>query len=133
MWADGKVIGVFGFSSPAIREPDEPLLRTVRVIGEQVGQFMKRKHAEQVLRESEARFRALTDLSSDWYWEIDADFRLTRIEGRYVEGGESVAGEEIIGKRRWETGLEAEHPLGWESHREQLEQQRPFRDVTLVR
>ncbi|MFM9969955.1 MAG: PAS domain S-box protein, partial [Burkholderiales bacterium] len=31
-----------------------------------------RKHAEQVLRESEARFRSLNALSSDWYWEQDA-------------------------------------------------------------
>src|SRR3954468_6861330 len=29
------------------------------------------------LRRSEERFRKLTELSSDWYWEQDADFRLT--------------------------------------------------------
>jgi len=133
VWADGKVIGVLAFTSPAIREPDEPLQQTVRVVGEQVGQFLKRKQAEQVLRESEARFRALTDLSSDWYWEIDAGFRFTRIEGRYVEGGESVAGADVIGKPRWETGLEIEHPRGWEAHRELLAGQRPFRDIIMYR
>ena len=133
VWADGKVIGVFAFSSPAIREPDEPLLQSVRVIGAQVGQFMKRKQAEQVVRESEARFRALTDLSSDWYWEIDAEFRFTRIEGRHVEGGESVAGENVLGKRRWETGLDIEDLRGWEAHRELLTEHRPFRDVVMYR
>jgi diguanylate cyclase (GGDEF)-like protein/PAS domain S-box-containing protein len=126
--ADGKVLGVFAFASPAIREPDAPLLRTLHVVGEQVGQFMKRKQAEQVLRESEARFRALTDLSSDWYWEVDAEFRFTRIEGRHVEGGETVAGEDVLGKRRWETGLDIEAPLSWEAHRVQLGQNRAFRD-----
>src|SRR5690242_19425416 len=35
------------------------------------------KRAELALQESEARFRKLTELSSDWYWEQDADFRLT--------------------------------------------------------
>ena len=133
VWADTKVIGVLVFSSPAIREPDEPLLRTVRVIGEQVGQFLKRKQAEQVLRESEARFRALTDLSSDWYWEIDTEFRFTRIEGRFVEGGESLAGENVLGKRRWETGLEIEHPRGWQEHIKVLRECRPFRDLILYR
>jgi diguanylate cyclase (GGDEF)-like protein/PAS domain S-box-containing protein len=133
VWADGKVIGVLAFTSPEIREPDEPLLQTVRVIGDQVGQFLKRKQAEHVLRESEARFRALTDLSSDWYWEIDAQFRFTRIEGRYVEGGESLAGETVLGKRRWESGLEIENARGWEAHRELLGEHRAFRDAIMYR
>jgi diguanylate cyclase (GGDEF)-like protein/PAS domain S-box-containing protein len=131
--ADGKVIGALAFSSRAIREPDERLLRTVRVIGEQVGQFLQRKQAEQVLRESEARFRALTDLSSDWYWEIDDDFRFARIEGRYVEGGESLPGENILGKRRWETGLEIEDMNGWDAHRALLNAHQPYRDVVMFR
>jgi CheY-like chemotaxis protein len=33
------------------------------------------------LLESEARFRRLTELSSDWYWEQDANGRFTRIFG----------------------------------------------------
>ena len=31
----------------------------------------------QALRESEARFRALTELSSDWYWRQDENLRFT--------------------------------------------------------
>lgn len=130
---DGQVIGVFAFSSCEIREPDERLLQTMRVIGEQVGQFLKRKQAEQVLRESEARFRALTELSSDWYWELDAEFRLTRVEGRDFEGRESVPGQSALGKPRWENGLEVEAPGGWEAHRAQLAAQLPLRDVVLIR
>src|SRR5581483_5166966 len=42
----------------------------------------ERQRMEQQLRESEARFRALTELSSDWYWEQDAEFRFTRVESR---------------------------------------------------
>lgn len=129
---DTRVIGVFAFASREIREPDERLLQSMRVIGEQVGQFLKRKQAEQVLRESEARFRALTELSSDWYWEIDSDFRLTRIEGRHVGISESRAEESDIGKKRWETGLEIEGAGGWEAHREQLRAQLPFRDVVMM-
>lgn len=33
------------------------------------------------LRESEARFRRLTELSSDWYWEQDAHGQFTRVFG----------------------------------------------------
>jgi diguanylate cyclase (GGDEF)-like protein len=129
--AEGKVIGVFAFSSRSIREPDEPLLRTVHIVGEQVGQFLQRKRAEEVLRESEARFRALTDLSADWYWETDAEHRYVRIEGRYVEGGETLAGEDVRGKCRWQTGLSIEG--GWDAHRAHLDSHRPFHDVTMYR
>ncbi|HEX7441876.1 MAG TPA: diguanylate cyclase, partial [Caldimonas sp.] len=129
---DTRVIGVFAFASREIREPDERLLQTMRVIGEQVGQFLKRKQAEQVLRESEARFRALTEMSSDWYWEIDEDLRLSRIEGRHVETGESLSGESAIGKTRWETGLEIEGAGSWEAHRAQLQARLPFRDVVMM-
>ncbi|MES2975907.1 MAG: response regulator, partial [Pseudomonadota bacterium] len=33
------------------------------------------------LRESEARYRSLTELASDWYWEQDEHGRFTRVSG----------------------------------------------------
>lgn len=37
------------------------------------------------LRESEARFRSLTELSSDWYWEQDATGAFTKVSGPVLE------------------------------------------------
>jgi PAS domain S-box-containing protein len=37
------------------------------------------------LRESEARFRRLTELSSDWYWEQDDSGHFTKISGQALE------------------------------------------------
>jgi PAS domain S-box-containing protein len=37
------------------------------------------------LRESEARFRRLTELSSDWYWEQDASGHFTKVYGPVLE------------------------------------------------
>ncbi|HEU4852069.1 MAG TPA: response regulator [Telluria sp.] len=37
------------------------------------------------LRESEARFQRFTELSSDWYWEQDAEGRLTQFSGPVEE------------------------------------------------
>lgn len=37
------------------------------------------------LRESEARFKSFTELSSDWYWEQDAEGRFTRTSGPVFE------------------------------------------------
>lgn len=37
------------------------------------------------LRESEARFRSLTELSSDWYWEQDENGKFTKVSGPVLE------------------------------------------------
>jgi hypothetical protein len=38
-------------------------------------------------RTDSARFRGLTELSADWFWETDADHRL-----RWLSGGAPVSG-----------------------------------------
>jgi PAS domain S-box-containing protein len=50
------------------------------------------KHLEQMvlertaeLRESEARFRSLTELASDWYWEQDENGNFTKVSGPVLE------------------------------------------------
>lgn len=37
------------------------------------------------LRDSEARYRSLIELASDWYWEQDADGNFTRVSGPVLE------------------------------------------------
>ncbi len=37
------------------------------------------------LRESEARFRSLTELASDWYWEQDENENFTKVSGPVLE------------------------------------------------
>src|SRR5665811_691578 len=37
------------------------------------------------LRESEARFRSLTELASDWYWEQDENMKFTKVSGPVLE------------------------------------------------
>ncbi len=44
----------------------------------------ERRRGEAQLRESEARFRSLTSLGSDFYWQQDTEFRFTEYEGRVV-------------------------------------------------
>ena len=130
VFADGKVIGVLSFSADVIREPDERLLQTASVIGNQVGQFLKRRQAETVLRESEARFRALTDLSSDWFWEQDDELRFTRFEGRQVnDHPEFFRG--FIGKRPAEI-LESEAET-LNEHQVAQQNHEPFRDLVAWR
>jgi diguanylate cyclase (GGDEF)-like protein/PAS domain S-box-containing protein len=89
-----------------------------------------RKAAETALRESEARFRSLTELSSDWFWEQDADYRFTRVEGRYA-GGAAGAREQVIGTRCWDGELQVEG--GWDAYRALLDARRPFHGVLMWR
>src|SRR3990172_6995448 len=84
-----------------------------------------RRRAEAALRESETRFRALTELSSDWYWELDADLRFSRAEGRSDIVSSAVL-EGNIGKHPWDIGVEVDG--GWDEHRSTLETRKPFRD-----
>lgn len=82
------------------------------------------------LTDSEARFRALTELSSDWFWETDASLRYTSIR-RGAHGAFDLADEEVIGKRRWELPGELIQPATWDEHRATLEARKPFRDLML--
>ncbi len=91
----------------------------------------ERKRVENALRESEARFRALTSLSSDWYWETDAELRFTYVS----EGYRRVRGRDpatLVGKRRWELGPTTE-PEAMDKHRADMEARRPFVDFSYSR
>lgn len=91
----------------------------------------ERRKVEKALRESESRFRALTNLSTDWYWEQDMEFRYTRMESRHEKANATQS--TFLGKRPWETALEIQATGGWEAHRDQLVQRKPFRDVVMHR
>jgi len=129
--AGGQVAAVLEFSSRRIRQPDKRLWQTLGAIGTQIGQFLGRAEAERAVRDSEARFRALTNLSSDWYWELDSKYCFTRLEGRNVAGGDPELQKRLIGQPRWDTGLEVEG--GWDAHRALLESRQPFHDLLMWR
>ncbi|HEY0847839.1 MAG TPA: EAL domain-containing protein [Noviherbaspirillum sp.] len=126
----GKTSYVMGFFSRGVRAPDEEMIDTMQVIGSQIGQFIQRKRAEQALIESEQRFRSLTDLSSDWYWEQDEHFRYTVMsEGLLQAGG--IAPESMIGRTRNELEIDAAtlDAQMWEAHLQVLKDHKPFRNL----
>jgi PAS domain S-box-containing protein len=87
-----------------------------------------RKLGLDALRESEARFRALTELSSDLYWRQDEEYRFTFIS----KGGIGLSGHELdsaIGKTRWELpGIVDPLSKSWEEHKAVMAAHQPFRD-----
>jgi len=81
------------------------------------------------LHKSEVRFRSLTELSSDFYWESDAEHRLTQrswAEKKLLNV--SVFGQGTpIGKQRWELPYLSPDKAGWLAHLSLLDAHRSFR------
>lgn len=96
------------------------------------GMLDARERALSGLRESEARFRTLADLSSDWYWEQDAEYRFVRFDGR-VHDGTGMPGTDYVGKTRWELPALNLTQADWDRHRAVLEARQPFRHFEILR
>jgi diguanylate cyclase (GGDEF)-like protein/PAS domain S-box-containing protein len=89
------------------------------------------KDAEAALRASERRFRDLTELSSDWYWEQDPDLRFVQMSSKIYEF--SLDAADHIGRRRWEIPTSGVTEDQWQAHRKLLEERRPFTDFVYQR
>ena len=92
---------------------------------------LRREKDFQKLKEAERRFRDLTELSADWFWETDAQHRIT-----WLSGGTPVATlfgtAPTYNKRFWELpGIEVE-PRALEAHLERLGRGQPF-DLEIAR
>ena len=71
------IVGVMEFFSHEFREPDEELLRTMRMLGSQVGQFVARRQVEAAVRVSESRLRAMLEAALDAVVTMDDRGRVT--------------------------------------------------------
>jgi len=84
------------------------------------------------LAASEGRFRDLTELSADWFWETDAEHRIT-----WISAGGSVAtlfgNLPTFGKRFWEIPRVEVEPRALEAHLGRLGEQLPFFDLEIQR
>ncbi len=83
--------------------------------------------ARQELLTSERRASDFANVSSDWFWEMDADLRYTSITGNF----EKITGyevDEVIGTKRWNFSNAQDTPEKWEKHKADLIARRPFKD-----
>jgi PAS domain S-box-containing protein len=70
----------------------------------------ERKHAEQALRDSEAKFRGYAETASDWFWEIGPDFKFTLL----TENAFGSHASDRIGTACWDHALDLEtEPEKW--------------------
>jgi PAS domain S-box-containing protein len=83
------------------------------------------------LRESEARFRRLTELASDWYWEQDEKGHFTKVYGPVLEML-GITVDALLGEPKENHGArwnEAEHTV----FKANIEARRPFLDFVYSR
>ena len=101
--------------------------RLAQLMGELISES---ELAHQYMMESEARYRGLTRLSSDWYWEQDEHQRFTLMS----QGITAVTGQDpddFIGKTRAQAFAGDSPPRGSGAHQRLLQQmltRQPFRD-----
>ena len=69
------------------------------------------------LRESEARYRSLTELASDWYWEQDENMKFTKVSGPVLDM----------------LGMQVDSILGEQSYTQSKGWNKAERDVLLAR
>src|SRR4051812_29993290 len=83
-------------------------------------------------RAHEERLTSLTELSADWFWETDAEHRIT-----WLSGGGPVAtlfgDTPTYGKRFWEIPRVEVDARLLEAHRERLAKELPFFDLEIAR
>jgi PAS domain S-box-containing protein len=106
------------------------LFQLVRTLG-RVGTLAtaQAERMTQELQQSEEMFRDLVELSSDWFWEQDADFRYTAISGGVVNKG-NFRVDASLGRTRWELHIVGVSDEAWARHRAQLERHEPFQNFT---
>jgi len=85
----------------------------------------ERKHAEQALRESEAKFRDYAETASDWFWEVGPDYKFTVL----TENAFGSRAADRIGTSCWDHALDLEtEPEKWRLIQATLDSRQPFRD-----
>jgi diguanylate cyclase (GGDEF)-like protein/PAS domain S-box-containing protein len=97
-----------------------------------LSKLRREESVETALSESEARFRSLTELASDMYWEQDAEHRFVSMSGG---GPHSMTWfpSEAIGKCLWDFQYVNMTNAGWAAHLAVLKSRKPFQDLELCR
>lgn len=88
----------------------------------------ERKSAHEKLIASEERWSLMAGLSSDWYWETDAEHRMRPLSPELYRRFGDMA-ERVEGRTRWEAHSDALSPAQWTEHRADLDAHRPFRGL----
>ena len=84
------------------------------------------------IQNGERRFADFADVSSDWFWETDADLKFSYFSDRF-EDITGVAPDTLLGRTRKQTGAPGSDPKAYAEMLQCLQDRRPFRDFQHLR
>ena len=102
---EGRTVGVIDFTARSIPRPDAELLKVIRALGRQIGNFCGRSVVRDQLRESEERFANMVELAAIGISHVD-------LEGRFIYANKQLC--DMLGYSRDElmalTVKDVSHP-----------------------
>ncbi len=102
------------------------MLATAVVAGSLMSRMVNRALAE--AEEREHRFSNLLRIAADWYWELDADLRFSRITN-HTPNSQTGLPDEYLGRYPWDVLNMSEGSRS--RHRAVLQARRPFADLSV--
>ena len=119
------ILGVMEVFSGEIQQPDTDLLEMLTAIGSQLGQFMKRKQAEEAVFQERYLLHTLMDNVPDMIYFKDA-------LGRFIRGNKALANRFglidpalVVGKTDFDFFTEEHARQAWEDERAVMESEHP--------
>jgi PAS domain S-box-containing protein len=94
-------------------------------------QLAERERTQVRVKQSEERFRDFAEISSDWFWEQDANLRFVSLSSAVARSG--LAADAHLGKTRREVVHHGVTEQQWQEHQADLDARRPFQNFRFQR
>ncbi|MEM7654405.1 MAG: PAS domain S-box protein, partial [Pseudomonadota bacterium] len=125
---DKGIVGSFAISSLENRRPNKAEVRLLQLGAYLAGFALQQEWELNRRNQSEVRFRDFAEAAMDWFWETDADNRLTYVSGQ-IESFTDLSKDQIIGSDRMELIAQIADKDSYDLAKRQVRDQMPFKDV----
>ena len=128
---EGRIIGLIHMADPREDMFTAETISILEASARQLGSALPRVMAAEKLRKSEEKFRTLTETTSDWVWEVDAECVYTYANPQ-VKNMLGYEVEEVLGKKPFDLmpADEAMHMV--KIFKENLANRKPFHGLENV-
>jgi hemerythrin-like metal-binding protein/PAS domain S-box-containing protein len=128
LWsADGTALGLIAVMDDKPLKSRELVQTVLQIVAMRAGAELERLQDVTRLQSSQQRFLDFATVSSDWFWETDADLRFSYFSDRF-EGVTGVPPAQLLGKTRDEVGAPGASADAYEQLLDDMKAHRPFRD-----